>query len=974
MPEDGTERGGDRLHARTIEPLDASATLAGMLKAVAVALLLVGCGSPEPKTTTIVTSSGPKPVTPDAAPPVVLVDHSNPQETHLKDVHQLTYGGDNAEAYWAFGGDQLILQANHTPYKCDQIETLDLKRITDKGAPAKLVSTGKGRTTCSYFLKGDAEIIYASTHEHSAECPTPPDMSKGYLWGLFEFDIYRANADGSNLRNLTPNTKGYDAEATVCPIDGSVIFTSTRSGDLELYRMNADGSNIRQLTDAWGYDGGAFFSNDCTKIVWRASRPAGKELEEYKALLAQNLVKPGKMDLYVANADGTDARQVTYLPGASFAPYFYPDGKRIIFSSNWQNPRSGEFDLFAINTDGTNLEQITFTPGFDGFPVFSPDGKTLAFASNRRKATKQADGTELYDATGTLAGPRDTNVFLARWETGTITALPDTEAANRFRSAVEYLADDAREGRGVGTKGLDDSLALIKTTFEGLGVEAGVPGWLQSFEVTTDVKRGATTALEIDGVAVPAEDFGPTAASASKSAKGAVVDVGYGIVDKDAKLDDYKGKSVKGKIVLVHRFVPADAKLDAASTSRLGDLRFKAFTAANKGAIGMIVVDDGDATQDEAPLPKLGALESGSKLPIVVVTRKAGAALRTGEHTASLTVALEPVRAKTANVVGVIKAGAAKKQKGIVVVGAHVDHLGPHGGSSALDPGVDAVHNGADDNASGVAGLLEVARILVAKKAELTRDVYLVGFSAEEMGLLGANHFVKNPPVKDKVVAMLNMDMIGRMKMNRLHVNGGESAKEWNDIVAPICTAAKVECEISGSGYGPSDHMSFYTAGAPVLFFFTGSHREYHTANDDAATINAAGGAKAATIVAETAFAIGTRTGALTYVKSAPTVMAGGDVRRRGASLGTVPSYSEDPNQEKGVVISDVVKDGPAEKAGLKANDRIIALGTAEIGSVADLMFVLTDAKPGQTVVVTFVRDGKKQTVTATYGVPRGRR
>ncbi len=947
------------------------------MKAFAALALLVACSSPvstKPPTTGG-TMPAPEPTRPPAGPPPV--DHAIPEEPHLTQVHQLTYGGDNAEAYWSFGGDQLILQANHTPYQCDQIEKLDLRQMSAKGAPATLVSTGKGRTTCSYFLKGDREIIYASTHEVSPACPTPPDMTKGYLWGLFEFDIYRANADGTNLRNLTPNTKGYDAEATVCATDGSVIFTSIRSGDLELYRMDADGKNVRQLTDGWGYDGGAFFSADCKKIVWRASRPKGKDLEEYQALLAQNLVKPGKMDLYVANADGSDARQVTYLPGASFAPFFFPSGDRIIFSSNWQNPRSGEFDLFAVNTDGTNLEQITFAPGFDGFPVFSPDGKTLAFASNRRKATRQADGTEVYDATGTPAGARDTNVFVATWAElaagAKRTALPETAAATRFAAVVQFLADDAREGRGVGTKGLEASLAMVQQELAALGVEPGVPGWSQGFEVTTEVKRGATTALSLDGTPVAATDFGPMAASASASAKGAIVDVGWGIVDKDSKLDEYRGKTVKGKLVLVHRFVPPAAKLDAATTARLGDLRFKAFLARGKGAVGMIVVDDGEPATEEAPLPKLGAIESKSPIPVVVVTRKAAAALRTGAHAAELTVALEPVRAETANLVGVIRAGAAKRHPGVVVVGAHIDHLG-QGGSSALDPGVEAVHNGADDNASGVAGLIEVARTLAAKQRELTRDVYLVAFSAEEMGTLGSAHFVKHLPTKEKVVAMLNMDMIGRMKMSKLHVNGGDSAKEWKALVAPLCATAKLECEIGGSGYGPSDHMPFYIGGTPVLFFFTGSHREYHTASDDSATINAVGGALAASVVAETALALAVSPAKLTYVKAPPNRDFMGDVRRRGASLGTVPSYSEEPNQAKGMVIADVVPEGPAQQAGLQGGDRIVALGTAEIASVADLMFVLQDAKPGTQVVVMYIRAGKKQTATATYGVPRGRR
>ncbi|MEP6866452.1 MAG: peptidase M28, partial [Deltaproteobacteria bacterium] len=196
-------------------------------------------------------------------------NQATPEERHFKDLKQITFGGDNAEAYWSFGGDRLIFQTNHKPYKCDQIEMMPAN-----GGPAKLISTGKGRTTCSYFLKGDQEIIYASTHESSPECPTPPDMSKGYNWGLFEYDIYKANADGSNLRKLT-GAPGYDAEATVCPVDGSIIFTSERSGDLELWRMDANGGNLRQLTNTPGYDGGAFFSQDCTKIVWRASRPQG---------------------------------------------------------------------------------------------------------------------------------------------------------------------------------------------------------------------------------------------------------------------------------------------------------------------------------------------------------------------------------------------------------------------------------------------------------------------------------------------------------------------------------------------------------------------------------------------------------------------------------------------------------------------------------------------------------------------------
>ncbi len=897
-------------------------------------------------------------------PKVDTKDLAAPGEIHFKNVRQLTFGGDNAEAYWAFGGDKLILQTNKSPYKCDQIEVLTLADGT-----SKLVSTGKGRTTCSYFLKGDQEIVYASTHEDSPACPTPPDMSKGYLWGLFEFDIYRANKDGSNLRNITPNTPGYDAEATVCATDGSVIFTSTRSGDLELWRMDADGKNLKQLTNQPGYDGGAFFSNDCTKIVWRSSRPQGKDLEEYKALLAQKLVKPTRMDLYVANADGSDARQITYLPGASFAPFFYPDGKRVLFSSNHTNPRSAEFDIFAVNIDGTNLEQITFSGGFDGFPVFSPDGKTLAFSSNRRDVV---DGK--YRVSGTPAGEKDTNVFLADWvDAPPATASAETASADRIASMIGYLADDKRDGRGVGTKGLEDTMVTLEKQLSELGVEPGIGGaWRQPFEVTTEVKRGDKTALTIDGKVIDAADFAPMAASASAAVSGDIVAVGYGLVDEASKLDDYKGKNVKGKIALAYRFTPADAKLDPTTAARLADLRHKAFTAKQKGAKALLVVDAGDPKQEEAQLPKLAAAESESQIPIVVITRKVAAGLDKGKHPVKLTVALEPVRTKTANLVGVIRAGAAVKQPGVLVIGAHMDHLGM-GGPHALDPQVNDVHNGADDNASGVAVLMEVTRTLAANKATLARDVYIVAFSAEEMGDLGSFHYTKNLPTKDPIVAMLNLDMVGRMRMSQLHVNGGDSAKEWKEIVQPACKTARVECTVTGSGYGPSDHMPFYVAGIPVLFFFTGNHLDYHTAKDDASKINAIGAAKVAAITTEVAVSVANRATKLTYVKSPPELLRGGDMRRRGASLGTVPSYSEDPNQPKGVLLSDVVPDGPAAKAGLKGGDLVIQIGTTEIASVSDLMYVLGAAKPGEKTTVTFVRNGKTEKVDATFGTPRSR-
>ena len=316
------------------------------------------------------------------------------REVHLADIRQMTFGGENAEAYWSPDGTELVFQTTRPGIECDQIFRMP---VSDPAA-LTMVSTGKGRTTCAYFTHDSERIVYSSTHEGSEECPPVPDMSQGYVWPIYpDYQIYSVKPDGTDLVKLT-DTPAYDAEATVCPVDGSIIFTSTRNGDLDLYRMDADGSNVQQLTDTPGYDGGAFFSQDCSQIVWRASRPEGEVLADYQRLLAQGLIRPGKLEIFVADADGGNVQQVTHLEGASFAPYFTPDSSRILFSTSHHDPQGREFDIFAINVDGTDLEQITFAPGFDGFPMFSPDGKWLAFGSNRNQAQHG-----------------DTDVYVARW-------------------------------------------------------------------------------------------------------------------------------------------------------------------------------------------------------------------------------------------------------------------------------------------------------------------------------------------------------------------------------------------------------------------------------------------------------------------------------------------------------------------------------------------------------------------------------
>lgn len=326
-----------------------------------------------------------------------------PQEKHLANMRQLTFGGDNAEAYFSFGSDMITFQSNNPAWnlECDQIFYTRLAESDMGNKLPQHISTGKGRTTCSYFMPGDTTILFASTHAGDPACPhVPPPREDGkYVWPIFrDYDIYVADLEGNIIDTLT-NNPGYDAEATVSPKGDRIVFTSLRSGDLELYTMNIDGSDIRQITDELGYDGGAFFSLDGSMLVFRASRPkTEEEVRVYKELLAEGLVMPTNMEIFICNADGSGLKQVTKLGKANWAPYFHPSMKKVIFSSNHTSTRGYQFNLYLINLDGTGLEQVTYDGVFDAFPMFSYDGRKLIFSSNRNNG-----------------GTHATNLFIADW-------------------------------------------------------------------------------------------------------------------------------------------------------------------------------------------------------------------------------------------------------------------------------------------------------------------------------------------------------------------------------------------------------------------------------------------------------------------------------------------------------------------------------------------------------------------------------
>ena len=314
-------------------------------------------------------------------------------EKHFNNIKQLTFGGENAEAYFSYNADKLIFQSKRNDLHCDAIFTMNVD-----GTDVKMVSSGKGATTCSFIAPDNKSIIYASTHLGGDKCPPKPDMSKGYVWALYKsFDIFTANPDGSNLTRLT-DTPGYDAEGVYSPKGDRILFTSVRTGDLELFLMDPDGSNVEQLTDTPGYDGGAFFSLDGEWICWRASRPQGEELADYATLLKNGLIRPSKLEIYVMNLNDRKPIQLTSNGAANFGPYFHPSGEKVIFVSNMDDPQHRNFEMYMVDKNTKKIERLTYNPTFDGFPMFSHDGKKLVFASNRNNSR-----------------PHETNIFIADW-------------------------------------------------------------------------------------------------------------------------------------------------------------------------------------------------------------------------------------------------------------------------------------------------------------------------------------------------------------------------------------------------------------------------------------------------------------------------------------------------------------------------------------------------------------------------------
>jgi Tol biopolymer transport system component len=937
------------------------------------------------------------------------------EETRITNVRQMTFGGTNAEAYWSYDGKYLTYQHSGDDAKCDQIF-----RISADGRTRNRISNGLGRTTCSFYTPEDDHVIFSSTQAGSRDCPPEADKSHGYVWSLYPtYQFYRAKPDGKDMIPIEPGgPSAYNAEMVTCK-NGAVVFTSDRGGDLDLYtgRLDASGFlvDVKQVTNTLGYDGGAFFSQDCKKLVWRASRPRpGKEANEYLDLLAKHLVKPTDLEVWTANADGSNARQVTMLHSATFAPYFTPDGDHIVFASNFGSPNGRTFDIFMVRTNGTELEQVTRSKGFDSFPMFSPDGKYIAFSS-----TRNARRTH------------ESNVFIGEWNpraAGPIITDADPSAVNRWYVVDRELSSPDMEGRGIGTEGLQRAETYTAELFQKAGMRelnppgGGVMGFgeeIKGFEHEIEIVRGVElnesgTSLKADWRLLKVKDeYAPAAFSGQGGIAGKVVDVGYGIVAPELGADDYEGKSISGRVALIRRRVPKGLNLTVAQEATYGDLRYKAFLARERGATAVAFWEP-EAGDDKKPEDLLFSLEGSNStvaadagLPVIFVNRKIAREWLGSGKPVSLSgkISLDNKKISASNIVGIMGSDAACRAGHPVVIGAHLDHLG-YGGENSLDASAGKViHPGADDNASGVASILEAARVVekALKEGKATGCYLFAAFTAEESGIIGSSRFVellRKKHIHPK--AMLNLDMVGRLTANELNVFGADTAPEWKKIVKKYCDQDTLKCNAGGDGYGPSDHMPFYIARVPVLHFFTGAHADYHRSTDTIEKINPTGGVQVAELVAQIAIEANDKKMSLTYVKKTGTntksVIEGrahDGGKGFGAYLGTIPNYtkinvpsaegqgsvkeSEAPN---GVLLSGARDGSPAAEGGVKSDDIIIAITVLDeapgfaattpkkstIESLQDYTFVLQSLKPGMRIKMSVWRAGRAVELPITVG------
>jgi Tol biopolymer transport system component len=946
------------------------------------------------------------------SPLAFAADEVAQESRFITNARQLIFEGRRSgEGYFSPHASKLIFQSEReegNPFY--QMYVLDLNT-----GDTTRVSPGMGKTTCGFFQPDTDRVIFASTHgDPDARAKQKAELEfraggkqRRYAWDYdASFDIYSAKQDGSDLVILT-HSPGYDAEGAFSPDGKQIVFCSLRSafpieklspelrarydkdpswfGDI--YVMNANGSDVRRLTDKPGYDGGPFFSPDGRRIIWRHFEENG--------MIA---------DVWTMNADGSDKRRITDFKSMSWAPFYHPSGKYVIFTSNkfgFEN-----FELFIADVEGEREPvRVTFTRGFDGLPVFSPDGKKLCWTSGRTSDGKAqlflADWNDEAARTAIAAAPKRAQAGENAGEFSP--EITETD----LRREVEWLADEGREGRMTGSLGAQATASWLADYFR----QAGLQSFGENFAMPFQFNAGERvlpekTRLEIAGAGSrpsPAkldQDFRPLPFSENGDASGEVVFAGYGLVvpgDGGARYDSYAGVDVKDKIVLILRYVPENVDpARRAQLNRYAGLRYKAMLARERGAKAVLVATGPNSPHagELVPLTNDFTTAASGIIAASINGKTADALLApTGKTLKELQTALdtenphaeagfvlpklkvtlacgvEHLKKSDSDVVAYLPASGESRDAQYVVVGAHYDHLG-HGGSSSLDRAGEEnkIHPGADDNASGVAWVMEMAASLAKERAEhpekFRRGVIFACWSGEEIGLIGSAAFCEHPPVPlDKIVAYVNADMIGRMRDNKLTLQGIGSSHAWRRLIEKRNVAAGFNLALQDDPYLPTDVTSFYTRKIPVMNFFTGAHEDYHRPTDTADKLDYKDLERIAKFAREIVVDLAQTSERPDLAKVERSGQAFGGRETLRTYLGTIPDYT---TEVKGVKLSGVRGGSPAEKAGLKGDDVIVEFAAQKIANIYDYTYALDAAKIGQPTRVIVERDGQRVTLTVT--------
>ena len=918
---------------------------------------------------------------------------------------QITFEGKRSgEGYFDRLGKQMIFQSERDPK--NPFYQIFLKNL--ENGQTKLISTGSGKTTCGWIHPYKNLVLFSSTHHAKntkAEQKKELDLRKTgkkrrYSWDYDkEFEIYVSSKSGHRKKNIT-NTIGYDAEASFSPNGKWIAFASNRSGYqekmspedaqafkrnashmMDIYIMKSDGSDVKRLTTHKGYDGGPFFSPDGNRIVWRRFAKDGHTAE-----------------IYTMKIDGTDKRQLTNSKAMSWAPFYHPSGDYIIYTTSVHGHHN--FELYAIDTLGLKTPvRVTTSPGFDGLPVFTPDGKSIVWS--KKLANNQSQ------------------IFKGDWNDSRIRAalqlpkaIPQLSPSQYspqilqtdIQRSIEYLASENLKGRQTGSPEEKKYTEAIAKLFNSMGLKpSGQNGsYFQKFNFTSKVELDPHNHLILKGKpdAVQmklSKDWIPLAFSKTGAQSALpVVFAGYGIVAPGTAnikpYNSYKNTDVKDKWVLIFRYLPEEiASAEKQHLQVYSGLHAKLMAAQVRGAKGVIFVS-GPNSSVKSQLIKFGTHSSGaaSHTSAISITDKVAQSwlgnqhslkelqsrLDTGEVVESFQlqgiilaahISISHKMATGRNVLATLKVPGAKKT---IIIGAHGDHLGTGDRNGSLKKSSDtsSIHFGADDNASGVAGVIELAHYYANKVKKspnsLKQNILFAVWSGEEIGILGSNHFRKNEtfsnkkrkyPLSNKYSAYLNMDMIGRMK-DSVSVQGLGSSKSWAKFVEKVSLSNSTPMITSADPYLPTDAMALYMGKLPVLSFFTGVHKDYHSPSDTADKINLEGTVKVITLVKNFADQLLKSKKSLPYNQVDQTQNSSSKSRNFRVSLGTIPDYSQD--KTRGVLLSGVVKGGAAAKAGVVAGDIIVKISNYKIANLYDFVAALQSLKPNKKTTMIVLRSG----------------